>query len=250
MTRSADFCFSVVHQLRACLRPAIAGEEVEDGRLQLLERPALRAILVGVVELLDLRVGHRRQQLCRLLRDVLLDRHAGVLRRLFEQRVGDHLIEDVALILIEQLRDACPLARVGLLPVIVQILGGDLAAGDFRDDRVLILRRRTSRGLTCTMRLAPCDAVSASAHARVVAISSPHRADFISTDYKESPVSQSKTRFARLVGLLARLWLVACTPNDGERRILAEAGVDERPLAQIERRTRRLHDSTVLAHGA
>ena len=41
------------------------------GCLQLLERPALCAILVGVVELLDLRVGHRRQELCRLLRDVL-----------------------------------------------------------------------------------------------------------------------------------------------------------------------------------
>ena len=61
---------------------------------------------------------------------------AGGLRGLLDQQVAHHLIENVASVLIEQLRHAGALGRIHRLPAVVELLQRDLAAADFGDDCV------------------------------------------------------------------------------------------------------------------
>ena len=93
---------------------------------QLLERAALRAVLVLLVELRDLGVGHRLRALRRILRHERLGRLARGLGGVLDQDVAHQLLEHVAAVLVEQLRHARALGGVELFPLRVELFERDL----------------------------------------------------------------------------------------------------------------------------
>ena len=193
---SPPLVFKLVDQLRPRLLLALAVEEVLDRPAQLLERAALRAILVLLVELRDLGVGDRLRPLRGVLRHERVDRLARGLGGVLDQDVADQLLEHVAAVLIEQLRDARALGGVELFPLRVELFERDLAAADFGDHLVGIRRRRGQPARRHSASSA--HAASPAAHRRETRRRARDRLNLIQSAYHRVSALVSARRRSRL----------------------------------------------------
>jgi hypothetical protein len=148
---SGRFLAQLVHELSACLQLALADEVLPNRALQLLERAALGAILVGLEELADLGLCRVRGASGDFLLQVLLCRSSGCLGSFLDERIPNHLVEHVPPILIDELRHPRLFGRVHLQPLGVQLLERDRPPSNLGDHLVGRGVSRRRRRLRCTL---------------------------------------------------------------------------------------------------